>query len=121
MTTLKQKDHIILHQGSTRGDLPTAARVIKITTTEDMTEAMTFRTVTVDLTEEVKEEDGELLKTGIRPTEDSHLLPTVVGRIQITFQSSIIFTSLLLKQEAEDFLKPVLELGYVCGYYFFFR
>lgn len=114
LTTLKQKDHIILHQGSTRGDLPTAARVIKITT-EDMTEAMMFRTVTVDLTEEVKEEDGELLKTGIRPTEDSHLLPAVVGRIQITFQSSIIFTSLLLKQEVEDFLKPVLELGYVCG------
>lgn len=68
------------------GDLPTAARVIKITT-EDMTEAMMFRTVTVDLTEEVKEEDGELLKTGIRPTEDSHLLPAVVGRIQITFRA----------------------------------
>ena len=37
-----------------------------------------FRTVIVDLTKEVKEEDGELLKTGIRPAEDSHLLPTVV-------------------------------------------
>ena len=32
----------------------------------------------MDLTKEVKEEDGELLKTGIRPAEDSHLLPTVV-------------------------------------------
>ena len=47
-------------------------------TTEDMIEAMMFRTVVVDLTKEVKEEDGELLKIGIRPAEDSHLLPTVV-------------------------------------------
>lgn len=32
----KQKDHIILHQGSTLGDLPTKVKAIKITT-EDMT------------------------------------------------------------------------------------
>lgn len=55
------------------------AHAVKITTTEDMIEAMMFRTVIVDHTKDVKGEDGELLKTGTRPTEDSDcLLPTVV-------------------------------------------
>ena len=55
------------------------AHAVKITTTEDMIEAMMFRTVIVDHTKEVKAEDGELLKTGIRPTEDSDcLLPAAV-------------------------------------------
>ncbi|XP_017902427.1 PREDICTED: uncharacterized protein LOC102178398 [Capra hircus] len=48
--------------------------------TEDMIEAMMIGTITADRTEEEEEEeeDGELRKTGIRYTEDGHLLPTIV-------------------------------------------
>lgn len=44
--------------------------------TEDMTVGMMIGTTTADHIEEVVEEvvDGELLKTGIRFTEDGHLL-----------------------------------------------
>lgn len=57
-----------------------AAHVVEITMTEDMIEAMMIGTITADRTEvEVEEEeDGELLKIGIRYTEDGHLLPTIV-------------------------------------------
>lgn len=48
--------------------------------TEDMIGVMMTGTITADHTEEevVEEEDGELLKTGIRFTEDGHLLLTTV-------------------------------------------
>lgn len=51
-----------------------------ITTTEDMIEAMMIVTTIADHTEEVVvvEEDGELLKTGIRFTEDGHHHLTIV-------------------------------------------
>lgn len=57
-----------------------AAHAVEITMTEDMIEAMMIGTITADRTEvEVEEEEvGELLKTGIRYTEDGHLLPTIV-------------------------------------------
>lgn len=57
-----------------------AAHAVEITMTEDMIEAMMIGTITVDRTEvEVEEEEvGELLKTGIRYTEDGRLLPTIV-------------------------------------------
>nr|CAI9704137.1 unnamed protein product [Rangifer tarandus platyrhynchus] len=57
-----------------------AAHAVKITMTEDVIEAMMIGTITADRTEvEVEEEEvGELLKTGIRYTEDGHLLPTIV-------------------------------------------
>lgn len=57
-----------------------AAHAVEITMIEDMTEAMMTGTITADHTEEevVEEEDGELLKTGIRFTEDGHLLLTTV-------------------------------------------
>lgn len=57
-----------------------AAHAVVITMTEDMIEAMTIGTTIADHTEEeVEEEDaGELLKTGIRFTEDGHLLLTIV-------------------------------------------
>ena len=57
-----------------------AAHAVEITMTEDMIEAMMIGTITADRTEveEEEEEDGELLKTGIRNTEDGHLLPTIV-------------------------------------------
>lgn len=56
-----------------------AAHAVEITMIEDMTEAMMTGTITADHTEEevVEEEDGELLKTGIRFT-DGHLLLTTV-------------------------------------------
>lgn len=56
------------------------AHVVEITMTEDMIEAMMIGTITADRTEvEVEEEeDGELLKTGIRYTEEGPLLPTIV-------------------------------------------
>lgn len=56
------------------------AHAVVITTTEDMIEAMTIGTTIADHTgEEVEEEeDGELLKTGIRFTEGGHLLLTIV-------------------------------------------
>ncbi|OWK01106.1 hypothetical protein Celaphus_00018336, partial [Cervus elaphus hippelaphus] len=44
-------------------------------TTEDMVEAMMIRTIKAY---HIKEEDGELLKTGIRYREDGHLLPLIV-------------------------------------------
>lgn len=48
--------------------------------TEDMIGDMMTGTITADHTEEVVEEevDGEQLKTGIRFTEDGHLLLTTV-------------------------------------------
>lgn len=48
--------------------------------TEDMIGDMMTGTITADRTEEVVEEevDGEQLKTGIRFTEDGHLLLTIV-------------------------------------------
>lgn len=57
-----------------------AAHAVEITMIEDMIEAMMTGTITADHTEEevVVEEDGELLKTGIRFTEDGHLLLTTV-------------------------------------------
>ena len=57
-----------------------AAHAIEITTTGDMIEATMIGTITAGHTEEEveEEEDGELLKTGIRYTEDGHLLPTIV-------------------------------------------
>ncbi|KAJ8785401.1 hypothetical protein J1605_006998 [Eschrichtius robustus] len=57
-----------------------AAHAVKITTTGDMIEATMTGTITAGHTEEEveEEEDGELLKTGIRYTEDGHLLPTIV-------------------------------------------
>lgn len=57
-----------------------AAHAVEITTTGDMIEAMMIGTITAGHTEEEveEEEDGELLKTGIRYTEDGHLLPTIV-------------------------------------------
>ena len=55
-----------------------AAHAVEITMTEDMIEAMMIGTITAGRTEEEEEEDGELLKTGIRNTEDGHLLPTIV-------------------------------------------
>lgn len=57
-----------------------AAHAVVITTTEDMIEAMMIGTTIADHTEEVVEveEDGELLKTGIRFTEGGHLLLTIV-------------------------------------------
>lgn len=57
-----------------------AAHAVEITMIEDMIEAMMTGTITADHTEEevVEEEDGELLKTGIRFTEDGHLLLTTV-------------------------------------------
>lgn len=47
-----------------------AAHAVGITMTEDMIEAMMIETTTADRTEEEveEEEDGELLKTGIRFT-----------------------------------------------------
>lgn len=56
-----------------------AALAVGITMTEDMTGAMMIETTIADHTEEaaVEEEDGELLKTGIRFTEDGHLLLTI--------------------------------------------
>lgn len=58
-----------------------AAHAVVITTTEDTIEAMMIGTTIADHTEEVVEveEDGELLKTGIRFTEGGHLLLTIVG------------------------------------------
>lgn len=49
-------------------------------TTEDMIAVMMIGIITADHTEEVVvvEEDGELLKTGIRFTEGGHLLLTIV-------------------------------------------
>lgn len=60
-----------------------AARAVGITMTEDMIEAMMIGTTTVDhIEEEVEEEeDGELLRTGIRYTEDGHLLLTIVVEV----------------------------------------
>lgn len=57
-----------------------AAHAVVITTTEDTIEAMMIGTTIADHTEEVVEveEDGELLKTGIRFTEGGHLLLTIV-------------------------------------------
>lgn len=57
-----------------------AAHAVEITMTEDMIEAMMIGTIIADRTgvEEEEGEDGELLKTGIRYTEDGHLLPTIV-------------------------------------------
>lgn len=57
-----------------------AAHAVEITMIEDMIEAMMTGTITADHTEEevVVEEDGELLKTGTRFTEDGHLLLTTV-------------------------------------------
>ena len=43
--------------------------------TEDMIKAMMIGTVRADPTEVEEEAVGELLKTGIRYTEDGHLLP----------------------------------------------
>lgn len=53
---------------------------VGITMTEDMIEAMMTETTIADHTEEEveEEEDGELLKTGIRFTEGGHLLLTIV-------------------------------------------
>lgn len=57
-----------------------AAHAVGITMTEDMIEVMMIEIITADHTEVVveEEEDGELLKTGIRSTEDGHLLLTTV-------------------------------------------
>lgn len=53
---------------------------VGITMTEDTIEAMMTETTIADHTEEEveEEEDGELLKTGIRFTEGGHLLLTIV-------------------------------------------
>lgn len=58
-----------------------AAHAVGITMIEDMIEAMMIETTTADRTEEEveEEEDGELLKTGIRFTEGGHLLLTIVA------------------------------------------
>uniref|UniRef100_A0A452F696 Transformer-2 protein homolog beta n=1 Tax=Capra hircus TaxID=9925 RepID=A0A452F696_CAPHI len=61
---------------------------------------------------EEEEEDGELLKTGIRNTEDGHLLPTIVVEDTDHVPDLDHTHSSLLKHEDEDFLKPALELGY---------
>lgn len=57
-----------------------AAHAVGIIMTEDMIEAMMTGTTIADHTEEVveEEEDGELLKTGIRFIEGGHLLLTTV-------------------------------------------
>lgn len=57
-----------------------AAHAVGIIMTEDMIEAMMIVTTIADHTEEVveEEEDGELLKIGIRFTEGGHLLLTIV-------------------------------------------
>lgn len=57
-----------------------AAHAVGIITTEDMIEAMMTEITIADHTEEevVEEEDGELLKTGIRFTEGGHRLLTIV-------------------------------------------
>ena len=55
-----------------------AAHAVEITMTEDMIKAVMIGTVTADPTEVEEEAVGELLKTGIRYTEDSHLLPILV-------------------------------------------
>lgn len=56
-----------------------AAHAVVITMTEDTIEAMMIGTTIADHTEEEveEEEDGELLKTGIRFIEDGHLLLTI--------------------------------------------
>lgn len=56
------------------------AHAVVITTTEDTIEVMMIETTIADHTEEEveEEEDGELLKTGIRFTEGGHLLLTIV-------------------------------------------
>lgn len=57
-----------------------AVHAAVITMTEDMIEAMMIGITIADRTEEEveEEEDGELLKTGIRFTEDGHLLLIIV-------------------------------------------
>lgn len=98
-----------------------AARAVGITMTEDMIEAMMIGTTIVDhIEEEVEEEeDGELLRTGIRYTEDGHLLLTIV--VEVTDHvPDLDHTHLVVtKHEVEDFLKPALELGYCLWTIFF--
>lgn len=74
------KDHIHQHQEFTWGDLLMAALAVGIIMTEDMIGAMMIGTTIADHTEEevAEEEDGELLKTGIRFIEGGHLLLTIV-------------------------------------------
>lgn len=57
-----------------------AALAVGIIMTEDMIGVMMIGTTIADHTEEVaaEEEDGELLKTGIRYIEGGHLLLTIV-------------------------------------------
>lgn len=98
-----------------------AARAVGITMTEDMIEAMMIGTTTVDhIEEEVEEEeDGELLRTGIRYTEDGHLLLTIVVEVTDHVPDLDHTHLVVIKHEVEDFLKPALELGYCLWTIFF--
>lgn len=121
LISLLQKDHIPRHQEFIWGDLPMAAHAVVITMTEDMIEAMMIGTTIADHTEEVVEveEDGELLKTGIRFTEGGHLLLTIVVE-DIDHVPDLGHTHLVaIKHEVESFLKPTLEFGYCLWTIFF--